>query len=104
MRKNASVTMTANRIEWNAMGGIVIYGGEKYNITGNYIDRSGRAAISLLPKGDQINSTFSITGNVMYRSGAHQTGGILKSMKAPICGSKCTGISLHRQYNGGWPR
>jgi hypothetical protein len=64
---NASVTMTGNRIEWNARGGIVLDGGSHYNITGNYIDRSGSAGISLT----RIN-VASATGNVIYRSGKFQ--------------------------------
>lgn len=70
IEENASVTMTGNRIEWNALGGIVIYSGNHYNLTGNYIDRSGGAAISLLPREGHWSNIFSITGNVIYRSGA----------------------------------
>ena len=66
--ENASNTLTANRIEWNHEGGIVIYGGSTYNITGNYIDRSGRCGITLMPSKDDYCHTLSITGNVIYRS------------------------------------
>lgn len=73
--ENASNTLTGNRIEWNREGGIVIYGGSHYNITGNYIDRSGRCGIALLP-GEKQNScqTLTITGNVIYRSGKPEWG------------------------------
>jgi hypothetical protein len=73
--ENASNTLTGNRIEWNREGGIVIYGGSHYNITGNYIDRSGRCGIALLP-GEKKNScqTIAITGNVIYRSGKPEWG------------------------------
>lgn len=68
--ENASNTITGNRIEWNRTGGIIIKGGSHYNITGNYIDRSGRCGIALLPdekgRGCEI---LTITGNVIYRSG-----------------------------------
>lgn len=64
---NASVTLTGNRIEWNAAGGIVAAGGSHYNITGNYIDRSGQAGIEL-----RRMHTVSCTGNVLYRSGKFQ--------------------------------
>ncbi len=70
--ENASITMTGNRIEWNQGGGIVVHGGGHYNITGNYIDRSGGAGISLLPRGNTPCRVFSITGNLIYRSGAPQ--------------------------------
>lgn len=67
--ENASNTITGNRIEWNKGGGIVIMGGNHYNITGNYIDRSGRCGLSILPRGTQHSHTLAITGNVIYRSG-----------------------------------
>ncbi len=64
---NSSITMTSNRIEWNAGDGIFSAGGGHYNITGNYIDRSGRAALHL-----RRVHTATCTGNIMYRSGKHQ--------------------------------
>jgi hypothetical protein len=68
--ENASNTITGNRIEWNREGGIVICGGSHYNITGNYIDRSGRCGLALLPReGQKHCHTLAITGNVIYRSG-----------------------------------
>jgi hypothetical protein len=68
---NASVTMTANRIEWNQGGGIVVYGGNHYNITGNFLDRSGGPGIWLRSDGDELCNRFTITGNLVRRSGAH---------------------------------
>lgn len=67
----ASVTVTANRIEWNRQGGIVLYGASHYNITGNYVDRSGGPGIALRPRGKENAPCFchTITGNVIYRSG-----------------------------------
>jgi len=70
--ENASITMTANRIEWNHAGGILLYGGNHYNITGNYIDRSGGPGISLLPRNGTPCRHVTATGNVIYRSGAPQ--------------------------------
>ena len=73
--ENASNTLTGNRIEWNREGGIVIQGGSHYNITGNYIDRSGRCGIALLQGAANKNcQTISITGNVIYRSGKPEWG------------------------------
>lgn len=76
---NCSVTMTGNRVEWNQGGGIVISGGSHYNITGNYIDRSGKAGILMTKKvvldddtqemQNRICNTTTITGNIIYRSG-----------------------------------
>ena len=73
--ENASNTITGNRIEWNREGGIVIQGGSHYNITGNYIDRSGRCAIALLPgKERKFCHTIAVTGNVIYRSARPEWG------------------------------
>ena len=66
---SASITMTGNRIEWNKGGGIHICGGSHYNITGNYIDRSGGPAIRLLPRDNSPCFCITVTGNVIYRSG-----------------------------------
>ena len=65
----ASNTITANRIEWNAGGGIRLQPGYFCNITGNYFDRSGGPAIALLEQSGAPNLCFTITGNLMYRSG-----------------------------------
>jgi len=62
---NSSITLTANRIEWNRAGGIVLHDGSHYNITGNYLDRSGGPGIVMLGGG-----ITTITGNLIYRSGA----------------------------------
>jgi hypothetical protein len=67
--ENLSVTLTGNRIEWNRGGGIVSRGGGHYNITGNYIDRSGGPGIWFAPRGSTYCSVISAVGNVIYRSG-----------------------------------
>jgi hypothetical protein len=74
---NASITMTGNRIEWNKKGGIVICAGNHYNISGNYIDRSGNGGIIVTGRRGDFNgetyrafsNTIAITGNVIFRSG-----------------------------------
>jgi hypothetical protein len=68
---NASVTMTANRIEWNQGGGIVLHGGNSYSITGNFIDRSGGPGVWLRPRGEEPCNRITVTGNLFRRSGAH---------------------------------
>jgi hypothetical protein len=62
--ENASCTFTGNRIEWNGAEGILINGGDGYNITGNFLDRAGTSALFILG-GVQM----SITGNFFKRSG-----------------------------------
>jgi hypothetical protein len=66
--ENASCTFTANRIEWNAEG-IVIVGGDGYNITGNFFDRSGGCALVLRKGANGPCEQMSITGNFLKRSG-----------------------------------
>jgi len=72
--ENASITMTGNRVEWNHHEGILVMGGAQYNITGNYIDRSGRSAIALIRRGRKGCHHFAVTGNVIYRSGKPDRG------------------------------
>ncbi len=67
--ENASTTITANRIEWNRGGGIFLAGAKNYNITGNYLDRSGGCGIRLARGETRTNENITITGNVIFRSG-----------------------------------
>lgn len=71
--ENNAITMSGCRVEWNAGGGIVIRGGSHYQLTGNYIDRSGKQGIYIttgLDKGNvTYSNTISCTGNLIYRSG-----------------------------------
>ncbi len=62
-QENASCTFTANRIEWNREG-ILIAGGDGYNITGNFFDRAGTCGLAVL-NGRQM----TISGNFVKRSG-----------------------------------
>ena len=72
--ENSSVTFTANRIEWNGRHGLILKGGSHYNITGNYFDRTSGPAIALVPRDKRPSQTITITGNVIYRSGAPHGG------------------------------
>jgi len=67
--ENASTTLTANRIEWNREGGIVLNGSKNYNVTGNYLDRAGACGIRLGPADGRSNENITIVGNVIFRSG-----------------------------------
>jgi len=67
--ENASCTLTANRIEWNREG-VLIIGGDGYNITGNFFDRAGTRGLSIVG-GEQM----TITGNFVKRSGKNATPG-----------------------------
>ncbi|MHB9132662.1 MAG: right-handed parallel beta-helix repeat-containing protein [Armatimonadota bacterium] len=72
---NAAVTITGNRIEWNKLGGILLESGTHYNVTGNFIDRSGGPALLLQGAPDASDprwmpGAIAITGNIFNRSGA----------------------------------
>lgn len=66
--ENASMTLTANRIEWNGQENILITGGDGYQITGNFLDRAGTCGIALRG-GHAPCSQMTITGNFLKRSG-----------------------------------
>ena len=66
--ENASVTFTANRIEWNGEENMLVTGGDGYQITGNFFDRAGTCGIAL--RKSRVPCTqFTITGNFFKRSG-----------------------------------
>jgi len=68
--ENASMTFTANRIEWNEGGNFVILGGDGYQITGNFFDRAGLCGIALRKNERGRGATqVTITGNYIKRSG-----------------------------------
>jgi hypothetical protein len=66
--ENASVTFTANRVEWNGEENLVIAGGDGYQITGNFFDRAGTVGIALR-KNSRSCVQVAITGNFIKRSG-----------------------------------
>lgn len=88
--ENASNTLTGNRIEWNHGGGIVSHNGNNYNITGNYIDRSGGPAISLVNN----SHDFTITGNMIYRSGKPEWTSSDELASAHVLLQNCSGVVL----------
>jgi hypothetical protein len=61
-----SSTFTANRIEWNRGGNMVVRNAWNWNITGNCFDRAAGPSLYLM--GDCHD--FTITGNLFLRSGA----------------------------------
>ena len=67
-QQNASVTFTANRIEWNREENMLIAGGDGYQITGNFFDRSGTCGLALR-KSNRPCTQISVTGNFFKRSG-----------------------------------
>ncbi|MGA2115473.1 MAG: right-handed parallel beta-helix repeat-containing protein [Bryobacteraceae bacterium] len=89
--ENAACTFTGNRIEWNREG-ILIVGGNGYNITGNYFDRAGACGLAVLG-GQQM----SITGNFVNRSGKLAKAGTYDSSQIRLeraRGITCCGNNL----------
>ncbi|NLF32224.1 MAG: hypothetical protein GX591_15215 [Planctomycetes bacterium] len=74
--ESAAITITGNRIEWNGTAGIEVQAGAYYNITSNYIDRSGGPGIKLTgghPWGfPELKpcTGVSIVGNTVNRNAA----------------------------------
>jgi hypothetical protein len=66
--ENASVTFTANRVEWNGQENMLLAGGDGYQITGNFFDRAGTCGIALRKRTGPC-SQISISGNYIKRSG-----------------------------------
>ena len=77
---NSAVNFSANRVEWNKGPGMRLAGGMRYNITGNYFDRSGGPAI-LIDAAENYHKrlhkthtvipyAITVTGNNLVRSGA----------------------------------
>ena len=101
--ENASVTFTANRIEWNHEENMLITGGDGYQITGNFFDRAGTCGIALR-KGKQPCRQITITGNFVKRSGkfanadSHDSAQILLDAAE---GVSCVGNSLEAGRDDG---
>lgn len=76
---NSAVNFTSNRIEWNKDCGVRLSGGMRYNLTGNYFDRSyGPALIieaapnfhkRLKKEHTVMPCSITVTGNNFVRSG-----------------------------------
>ena len=67
-RENASITFTANRVEWNREENMLIAGGDGYQIIGNFFDRAGTCGVAL--RASKVPCTqVSLTGNFIKRSG-----------------------------------
>jgi Pectate lyase superfamily protein len=108
--ENASVTFTANRIEWNREENMVVVGGDGYQITGNFFDRAGTVGIALRhnPQNESWNrgpcTQFSITGNFVKRSGKFADAGTHNSAQIVLEGSTgvtCTGNVLQSGRDDG---
>ncbi len=108
--ENASVTFTANRVEWNSEENFVVVGGDGYQITGNFFDRAGTVGIALRhnPQTAGWNkgpcTQFAITGNFIKRSGRFAKAGTHDSAQIVLEGSSgvtCAGNVLESGRDDG---
>jgi hypothetical protein len=84
-----SSTFTANRIEWNRGGNMVVRNAWGWNITGNSFDRAQGPSLFLM----ENRHDFTITGNLFLRSGPVLEPGVERNRPAEPCGT-----------GGGWGR
>jgi len=102
-QENASVTFTANRVEWNGEENLVITSGDGYQITGNFFDRAGTYGIALR-KGRGSCNQITITGNFIKRSGKMADQSTRESAQILLEGAQgvtCIGNSLQAGRDDG---
>jgi len=102
-RENASVTFTANRVEWNGEENMLIMGGDGYQITGNFFDRAGTVGIALR-KGSRGCVQITLTGNFIKRSGKLAAAETHESAQILLEGSEgvtCIGNSIQAGRDDG---
>lgn len=87
---NASVTFTANRVEWNGEENMLVTGGDGYQINGNFFDRAGTVGVALRPGRGPCNQ-IALTGNFLKRSGKLAQGGTHDSAQLLLDG--CEGVT-----------
>lgn len=74
---NSAVLVTGCRVEWNRLGGFLLTGTEKWQISNCSFDRNFGPSISCISSGHRRvphNHTIAITGNVFNRSGVGREG------------------------------
>ena len=108
----ASITITGNRIEWNAMAGIWCRNAYRLSLVGNTIDYSGYEGMYF-----EDSNALAISGNVFWRSGCYYStppSGLPESIQAdPLAscharfvrgrGISFTGNVLHAGLHGDTP-
>ncbi len=87
---NASVTFTANRVEWNGEENMTIAGGDGYQIVGNFFDRAGTVGVALR-SGRGPCTQIALTGNFIKRSGKAAQAGTHDSAQLLLEG--CEGLT-----------
>jgi len=102
-QENASVTFTANRVEWNGQENMVVAGGDGYQITGNFFDRAGTCGIALRKRQNPCTQ-FTISGNFVKRSGKLASASGVDSVQILLEGAEgvaCVGNALQAGRDDG---
>lgn len=99
---NSAVNFTSNRVEWNRECGVSLRGGMRYNLTGNYFDRTFGPALVIeqapnfhkrLHKEHTVMPyAITVTGNTFVRSGALAEPGSDRDCQIYMCGA--AGVSI----------
>lgn len=91
----ASVMVTANRVEWNRQGGILLKGSNSMQITGCSIDHN-------FGPGIQISRSVAntITGCMVRSNGAERQGDLCSQILMEDCrGTSCTGNTIYGWFD-----
>jgi Pectate lyase superfamily protein len=102
-RENASVTFTANRIEWNAEENMLIDSADGYQITGNFFDRAGTIGLAIRSSRNPANQ-ITITGNFFKRAGKNSSSTPLNSANLQLDGAQgvtCVGNTFQAGRDDG---
>ena len=91
----ASVMVTANRVEWNRKGGILLNGSNSMQITGCSVDHNFGPGI-MITKG--VANT--VTGNMVRSNGAERQGDMCSQIRIEDCqGTAVTGNTIWGWYH-----
>jgi hypothetical protein len=102
-RQNASVTFTANRIEWNAEENMIIDSADGYQITGNFFDRAGTIGLAVRSTHNPATQ-ITITGNFFKRAGKNSSTSPLNSANLLLDGAEgvtCIGNTIQAGRDDG---
>jgi parallel beta-helix repeat protein len=91
----ASVMVTANRVEWNRQGGIILKGSNSMQITACSIDHNFGPGIMLTK-----STANTITGCMVRSNGAERKGDMCSQIRVEECrGTSVTGNTIWGWYN-----
>jgi polygalacturonase len=102
-QQNASVTFTANRIEWNAEENMIIDSADGYQITGNFFDRAGTIGLAIRSSRNPATQ-ITITGNFFKRAGKNASSAPLNSANLLLDGAEgvtCVGNTFQSGRDDG---